>query len=397
MTPQVVFETVRVASSASRERGLADGCIFIWLKMHDSIPLLKPFVSERSKEFAQKVLSDRWIGCGDWTLAFEEAVSKKIEVQKFLSTSSGTAALQISYEMSGIKAGDEIVTTPLTCLATHVPLIRLGAKLVWADIKRNGTIDPEDVSRKVTERTKAIVVVDYGGTPCDLDEINEIAERNDCVVIEDAAQALGTKYKGRWLGAHADFVCFSFQATKIVTTIDGGGLVVRDQGRYGEAASMRWLGIDRHNRVVGDRNVSIPGIRAEMNNVGAAVGLGNLEALDQLLAHRRWQKEFYLSKLSDVSGLEVLDVDGEGESNCWAFSIWADEKDSLSRKLRSHGIESGQLHCRLDRVPLVERSSASCSLPGMDQWEDKALCIPIGPWVDMGATEYIVQTIINGW
>jgi dTDP-4-amino-4,6-dideoxygalactose transaminase len=365
--------------------------------MANDIPLMRPYVSQRSKELSQEVLSDRWIGCGDWTMEFEDRVAEKLLVPNFFATSSGTVALQIAYEMAHILPDDEIITTPLTCLATHVPLIKLGARLVWADIKPNGTVDVQDISRKITKNTKAIVIVDYAGTPCDLDEINRVAALYDCIVIEDAAQAFATTYKGRPLGAHCDFVCFSFQATKIITTVDGGGFVVRDGSRYDEARRMRWLGIDRHNRIVGDQNVRVPGLRAEMNNVSAVIGIGNLTKLGDLLAHRRWLKRFYASKLATVSGVTLLDLDGEGESNSWAFSIWAADRDNLARKLRTYGIEAGQLHHRTDKVDLIRASSTPADLPVMDQWEKSALCLPIGYWVSADDAERIVSAISSGW
>jgi len=361
------------------------------------IPLMRPFVSQRSKELVQTVLDDRWIGCGKWVLEFEQLVAKRLSAARFFSTSSCTTALQICYEMSGIGPGDEVITTPLTCLATHVPLIRLGARLVWADIKPNGTIDPDDIARKMTERTKAIVVVDYAGSPCDMEEIRKAASQGRCPVVEDAAQAFGTTYLGRAIGADSDFACFSFQATKVVTTGDGGGFTMRDMHRHDEASRMRWFGIDRNDRIAGDRDINIPGIRAEMNNIGAAIGIGNLDALDERLMHRRRLKDLYCRALAEVGGIELLDLDGQGESNGWAFSLWADDRDGLSRKLNSLGIEAGQLHHRTDKVALLATASASAALPILDRWEESALCLPIGEWVTMEDAEYIASTIASGW
>lgn len=360
------------------------------------IPLLKPFMAETVHDKVQKVLTSNWIGYGNEVKSFEAEIMGKYSIPYFLATSSGSTAIQISLDLLDLTREDEVITTPLTCLATNIPLIKTGAKIIWADIKRNGTISSEDVKNKITEKTKAIIVVHFGGTPCDLDEIRSIANNYAIPVIEDAAHAIGSSYKGNFIGTHSEFVCFSFQSVKMLTTVDGGGLALKSPETYYNAKMMRWFGIDRDSRKKGDFNVHLPGIKGEMNNLSAAIGIENLKNLDKLITHNRKLAKMYSEKLKEIDGIKIIDYNDKGISNNWLYTIWVEDRASLQEKLMSYGVESGQIHYRNDKVLLFNKYKQD-QLQIMNEWEEHALSIPIGYWITENDSNDICEIISSGW
>ncbi|GBD34621.1 UDP-4-amino-4-deoxy-L-arabinose--oxoglutarate aminotransferase [bacterium HR35] len=212
--------------------------------MKYKIPILRPFMPKGIINKLRKVLYSGWIGEGPVVKQFEQALKDYLGNRYIVSVNSGTSALWIAYHLAGIKKGDVVITTPLTCSATNIPLLHLGAKIVWADIDINtGNIDPLDVENKVKKikKVKAIVIVDYGGMPCDMDRLIFISKKYKIPIIEDAAQALGAEYKGIKIGNHNDYVCFSFQAVKTITTVDGGALCLKNRKDYERAKNLGGL------------------------------------------------------------------------------------------------------------------------------------------------------------
>src|SRR3989338_2932841 len=173
------------------------------------IPVYKVFMPENLDEILEplrSVLSSGWIKEGPKVREFENLIGNFIGNKKCIELNSGTSALHLAYHLSDIKPGDEVVTTPMTCMAANEPLSLIGAKIVWADINpKTGNIDSKSIKKKITDKTKAIVMMHWGGYPCDINEINEIAQDNGIRVIEDAAHAIGSEYKGRMIGNHSDF------------------------------------------------------------------------------------------------------------------------------------------------------------------------------------------------
>lgn len=195
---------------------------------HELIPNFKPFIPKQSIDKVVATLKTSWIGGdGPRVKEFENKIAKIIKNKNVLAVNSGTSALQLALRLAGV-AGGEVVTTPMTCFATNAAIVSEGAIPVWADIDpATGNIDPSDILQKITKKTKAIMAIHWGGAPCEIDKINKIASKYNLPVIEDAAQALGSEYAGKPIGSHSDFVAFSFQAIKIINTVDGGLLATK--------------------------------------------------------------------------------------------------------------------------------------------------------------------------
>src|SRR3989440_4061360 len=215
-----------------------------------NIVLFHPHVSEGARQRVSEQLATRWIGQGPAVAEFESRFSKMF-CGGFTTAAvgSGTDALHLAYLLAGIEPGDEVITPVFTCTATNIPLLYIGAKPVFADVKRDSlNIDPAHVRELVTDKTKAIVCVHYGGLPCDMDELRKIADETGVPIIEDAAHAVVATYKGRSIGSISEFTMFSFQAIKHITTGDGGMLAIRDAELLPAARRIRWFGIDREGK-----------------------------------------------------------------------------------------------------------------------------------------------------
>ena len=210
------------------------------------VVMFYPHIHQEAVDNAVSVLQSRWVGEGDWVQDFEHALVEKFRFPRALALNSGTSGLRLALAVSGAgdQPGDEVITTAMTCTATNMPILEQRAVPVFADIQwETGNIDPEDVKRRLTERTRAIMCVHWGGYPCDLDELNAIAAKHGVPVIEDAAHALGAVYRGHPVGGISAYTMFSLQAIKQLTSVDGGVLVCRDEEKHHEARIRRWKSV----------------------------------------------------------------------------------------------------------------------------------------------------------
>ena len=182
--------------------------------------------------------------------------------------------MHLAYILTGIKKNDEVIAV-FTCTATNIPLLYIGAKIKFVDVNpKTMNIDIKDLKSKITKKTKAIICVHYGGIPCEMNEIQKIAKKYKIKIIEDAAQALGGKYKNKKIGTISDFTVFSFQAIKHITTGDGGMLCIKDQRLLEKAKRIRWFGIDRKRKQLGiwKNDIREVGYKYLLTDLGAAVG-----------------------------------------------------------------------------------------------------------------------------
>ena len=204
------------------------------------IPLFKVHMPESVIDPLRDTLLSGFIGEGEKVVEFEEALAPWFDNENVLATNNGTAAIQLALRLSGVGPGDEVISTPMTCSATNEPVLAAGAKIVWADIDPwTGNIDVHDVKKKITPKTKAIICVDWGGYPCTFAELNYLAKKNGLKLIEDACHAFGSEYYGDKVGCQCDFSCFSFQAIKTITTVDGGALTCRSKEDYEKGKLLR--------------------------------------------------------------------------------------------------------------------------------------------------------------
>lgn len=371
------------------------------LQEGEGIPLFYPHVPKGAIEEVSDTLSGRWIGQGPKVEKFENEIKKKfLGTHQALSVGSGTDAIHLSYLMAGIKEGDEVLSSVFTCTATNIPLLYIGAKPVFVDIDPlTLNINIDDIEKKITDKTKAIACVDYGGVPCNYEKLNEIAKKYNLKIISDAAHSLGSIYRNKFACQWADYTIFSFQAIKTITTGDGGMVCIKDEEKLELGKKLRWFGIDRAAKQGGiwENDIVDIGYKYQMNDISAGMGLAALKEIDKTLQYRNNLFKAYESSLNN-SDVKIVgkSQDTEYFNSSWLITILVnDDRVGLMRKLREHGIESAQVHYRNDRYSIF--GGRREDLNNMDYVEDKYLVLPLHTKMGAEHVNRIAEIINSGW
>jgi dTDP-4-amino-4,6-dideoxygalactose transaminase len=364
------------------------------------IVLFTPHVPKNASRYVNQVLSSRWIGQGPKVEEFENKFrSSFCNNNMGVALGSGTDALHIAYILANISRGDEVAVPVFTCTATNIPLLYLGASPKFVDVDPlTMNVDVGHLEKVVNKKTKAIVVVHYGGLPCDMDEIGEIAKHYGIPVIEDAAHSLGATYKSKKIGTISEFTMFSFQAIKHVTTGDGGFLTFQDESIQDLAARLRWFGIDRKSKQKGiwENDIKEIGYKYQMTDIGASLGLAALEEFESTLNHRQKLLQNYESKLSFNTEVQIISRTRPDRTHAaWLFTIAVDRRRELQQKLLANGIESNQVHYRNDKYSIF--SKQKFKLKNMDSLEERYLCLPLHTNMNEQDVDRICNVINSGW
>ena len=362
------------------------------------INLFHPYIPGKAIQEVSEILKGRWIGQGPKVDAVEEKFSKKFNSPYSITVHAGTAALHLALRLTGVEEGDEVISTPMTCTATNIPILYSKSKVVFADIQENSlNIDPEDIKRKITAKTKAIMAVHWAGYPCDMEEIMNIAREYNLKVIEDAAHALGARYQDQYVSSIGDYTCFSFQAIKQITSVDGGMLTVKNEDEYKRAKLLRWYGIDREFKgdIYWKYQIKEVGYKYHMNDVAAIILDRQLDIVDNILRRRKEIADKYLNELKDVPGLTLLERKHDRESGNWLFTMYVDKKEDFQKKLKENEIESHMVHIRNDICPIF--GGKKQDLPVMNKVEDKYVSIPLHNHLTDENVDKIIKVIKSGW
>ncbi len=361
------------------------------------IPLVKPYIVERERMMPaiEKILYSGYIAEGDAVYQFERTLGNYIENNRVLALSSGTAALHLALMILNIGVGDEVISTAMTAEPTNTTIAITGAKVVWADvINESGLIDPISVKNKITSKTKAIMIVHYAGMVCDMEAFNKISEEYNIPIIEDAAHALGSKYNGKMIGSNSRFTCFSFQAIKHMTTVDGGAISFREEADLNIARRLRWFGLDKNiSRLQND--ITRAGYKYGMNNVTAEIGNVQMQDVRSIISMHISNGKFYDSELSNVSGVCLTPYNNNTEPSYWLYTMRVQNRKDFIEMMNKNGIMVSPLHHRNDTHSVFLNSK--CSLPSLDNFYSSFVHIPCGWWVSEEDRELIVKCIKQGW
>jgi dTDP-4-amino-4,6-dideoxygalactose transaminase len=348
--------------------------------------------------FLDETLNSGIYAEGPRVAEFETRLTDVVGTHHTITVNSGTAALYLALYLSGVKPGKAVITTPITSPATNVSIPRLGGEILWADVNPDsGTICPKSVERlmdRYGDRVAAVIGVDWGGMPCDFDELRMVI-RDRAYLIEDAAHALCASYKGKTTGSYADFTCFSFQAIKHITTGDGGLFTCLSKNHWQRARRLRWFGIDRGKpgRAFDD-DLTEAGFKFHMNDIAAAIGLAQLEDLPEIIRRRREIARFYESELQEFA---FQKTGYDATSSYWLFTLKTDHRDEIITTLDKNCIDASPVHCRNDAyTAFVQCTLARDSLASADLFDRQMLCIPVGEWLTDEDTEKIVQCLRKG-
>jgi perosamine synthetase len=365
------------------------------------IEFLNPHVSRRSLELATQVLESGWVSEGPMVERFEQELASTLGVSRPVAVNSGTSALHLGLAVGGVEPGDEVILPPQTFIATGLSILMQGATPVFADIDpRTGNILPSSIAERITPRTKAVMPVHFAGYPCEMDEINELAARHGLAVIEDAAHALGATYRGRPIGSVSRLTAFSFQATKHLTSGDGGMLCSLAEEDADAARRRRWFGIDRREdkpSLLGERvyQLAAVGYKYHMNDLAAAVGLGNLEGFPARLRRRQEIAARFRAELGDVPGLELLDKADDRSHAYWLFPVLVSRREDFVRKLAERGIPASVVNRRIDRHPVF--GGIRRELEGQARFDRSQISLPVHEELSDTQVERVIEVIRSGW
>jgi perosamine synthetase len=300
------------------------------------LPFASPLIGEEEIQGVLECLRSGWLTSGMKVREFETAFAKYIGAKHAIAVNSCTSALHLALEAAGVKQGDEVITSPMTFTATAAVVEHLRARPVFADIDAESmNIDPASVEAKITPRTKAILPVHFAGQACDMDAIGAIARRHNLVVVEDAAHAIPTRYQGRLVGTLSPLTCFSFYATKNITTGEGG-MVTTDDDRYAER--IRLMTLHGMNKDAWKRymqggawayDVVAPGYKYNLTDVAAAIGLPQLKRCDEFHARRLDIARKYDEGFAGLRGV-VTPVVRDPQSHGWHLYVIQVNPDQLT-------------------------------------------------------------------
>jgi perosamine synthetase len=365
-----------------------------------SIPLFRPSISEDAIRAVGDVLRSGWLGLGPRTEQFEHEFARYIGSPHCVGLNSCTSAIHLALHTLELPPGSEVITTALTFVSTNHAILYEGLVPVFADVDRTtGSLLPSSVKERISERTRAIVVVHYGGLPADIDELYEIAGESGLRVIEDCAHACGATYKGKRVGSHGDFHAFSFHAVKNLPMGDGGALTVSSAADDERLRRLRWLGIDkdtfrRTSPGAYDWEYDVPevGFKYHMNDIQAAIGIEQLKLLDKENARRNEIARMYRHELE---GADVVlpPLRADRESSYHLFPILVEERDELVKKLKMRGIGTGVHYRRNDEYPMYARAD----LPNAGYFASSEISLPMHMCLSDDDVGAVSRAIAEGW
>lgn len=359
------------------------------------------YVSPSAHEAVSDVLNSTLLSEGKLVAKFESEIQISLGIKNLVALNSGTSALHLALVLAGIGEGDEVILPAQTFIASGLAIKYVGATPVFADIQyQTGNIDPNSIREKITEKTKAIMVVHWAGYPCDMTEIGAIAAEYGIPVIEDAAHALGAVYKEVPVGAISELTCFSFQAIKHLTTGDGGGLAIANEAMESVAKKLRWFGIDRASSPMSELGERIydadqVGFKYHMNDYAAALGLSNLTGFKARLAKVRNLASQYRQELNGVTGIELFANLPDRQSACWLFGMHVDRRNDFVRKMKSVSIPVSVVHQRIDRNNVF--GELRTDLQMQEKFDVTQIHLPIHVGVNKEYIEMVIHEIKKGW
>lgn len=366
--------------------------------------LFKVFMSKEAGDAVSTVLQSGYVAQGEKVECFEKKLSEYFSHPYILTLNSATSGLTLALRLLNLESGDEVISTPLTCTATNWPILANGLKIKWADVDTTTcNISISSIREKLSEKTKAIMVMHWGGYPVDLDALKLVQDEAEKrfgfrpPIIEDCAHAFGATFKNKLIGTTGNISVFSLQAIKHLTSGDGGLIFLPTKELYERAKRLRWFGIDREARSGnGDFRLEadIPewGYKFHMNDINASIGLSNLPYVSVNLKRLRENGIQYRQRLSKLHPIvRLLDENPDFNSARWIFTIKIVNKPEFIAFMKAKNIMTSQVHNRNDKHMCVNESITS--LPHLDQLETEIVCIPAGWWLTEDEKEYILASI----
>lgn len=370
-------------------------------------PLFKVHINaESALHELETVLTSGFLNEGEQVTKLTKELSTYFNHPKTIALNSCTSALTLALKLSDVQPGDEVITVSMTCVASNTPIHNLGAKIVWADIDyKTGNINPKNVEKLITHKTKAVLCVNWAGLPCDLDELSKICKKHNLKLIQDAAHSFGAKYNDNHVCHYTDYTCYSLQAIKHVTSGDGGVLVINTNDEdFNRAKKLKWFGIDREatkdekGEWKGQRweaDIEEAGYKFHMNNITAAIGLSQLPHVDNIINTHIKNGLKYQSIFKD-SNITPLQYPKNSQPAFWVYTVILPEtlnRDEIIEKLNQEGINAGLVHIPNHNYTCFKDSLID--LPETDYFSKHQISLPCGWWLNEEDIKFISNTLLK--
>jgi perosamine synthetase len=367
------------------------------------IPLAKPMLDASEAQAAYDTILTNWVTQGPRVAEFETQFAQYVGCKYAVALSNCTTALHLAMIVAGVNEGDEVICPSMSYIATANAITYVGAKPIFAEVDSSTyNLDVHDVRKKITPRTKAILVVHQIGLPADIDQFKSLCEEKNLVLIEDAACAAGSSYQGKKIGSHSDLVCFSFHPRKVITTGDGGMITTNNEAYYNRLRLLRQHGMSvndriRHesNKVIIEDHLEI-GFNYRMTDIQAAVGIEQLKKLDAIVLERRAIAKKYLEAFADIETIR-LPVEKEGYFTNWqSFSIYLKEncpidRNQLMQVLLDRGVATRRGVMTAHRETAYANYSQRPHLPISEDAADRSIIIPLFVPMSNEEVEYVIN------
>ena len=367
-------------------------------KYEKMIPVSRPSIGKDELREIEKVFESRWLGLGAWVAKFESELKSFIGAKNAIAVNTGTTALHLALNALGVGRGDEVIVPSLTFAASVQAIAATGAKPVFCDIEPDTlNMDMDDVARRINRRTKVIMPVHYCGLACDMDKLARLAGKHDLRIVEDAAHAFGSSWKGRKIGSFGDVTCFSFDPIKNITCGEGGAIITGDNKLAKVIFKKRILGIDKDtwSRYQHKRDwfytVSTLGFRYHMSNINAAIGLVQIKKFDIFNSRKTGIVKEYDKAFVSMDNIELLRRNYD-ETAFFNYIIKVKSgRDKLMKALKGKGIDSG-VHYIPNHIQPFFRSSR-VRLPVTERVWKEILTLPLYAEMDKDTVEYVINSI----
>ena len=373
------------------------------------IPFHKAELSNEEINAASDVIRSGWLTMGEKTFEFERDFSKYTGASNSIAVNSCTAALHLALKAADIKAGDEVIIPAMTFIATWEVITYSGAVPVLCDVlKDNFLIDPLEIEKRITPKTKALIPVHYGGESCDMDRIMDIARKHKLIVIEDAAHALPTLYKERMVGTIGDITCFSFYATKTLTTGEGGMITTENPAWADRMKRLRLHGItkDAWNRYSDkgswEYDVSEAGYKYNITDIASAIGVEQLKKSNEMNLARRKIADRYNSAFSKSGLLDLWKVRNDVECawHLYPVKLMTDKlkinRNEFILELKNRDIGTSVHYIPMYRFSVFKDSGYTPNdFPGCEDIFSREVSLPIFPWMTDSEIDYVIENVLE--
>jgi len=352
------------------------------------IPIFKPYMPEKLTLGIEEILYSGKLAFGLKGKEFEDKLSNYIGNKKLLTVSSYNHALLIVLSTLGLKPGDEVIASPVSCLASNQPFIVKGLKIIWADVDPlSGALQVDDVRSRITSNTKAIFHNHYCGYLGHINEMNALGKEYGIPVIDDCIEAFGSELEGKKTGnLGTDITVFSFQTVRLPNTIDGGALVFNNQEMFEKAKKIRDYGIERNdfrdelNEINPKCDIKLEGYGALMSEVNSLIGIHQMNDISKLLIQQYNNAEFWNEKIKDIKDISPLIKTPNSSPNNWIYGIIAKNKRKTIKQFREQGFYATSVHINNNIYSVFKNKT---ELKGVSAFMDHFVALPCGWWIEL--------------